>query len=222
MKNTQKEIFDLAQSSMLFTDERTFMLKLSFFWRIIIWIFVTGSLITGWIAKSAIYLHIFKTNIKDQPINILILMEQIVHHICGNFLLVNITFSLPLGLSIGEMVDKYIGNVISGNTYCWIYFYIQILNLAYRGADGLSIAVIRFFYIKKGSWVKYKFGERKLLFLFGIAIWTFSCVMMYLYGSENISNRSLYNMCKGHTQAFEVILNSKLVVQKAIQLYNWL
>jgi len=207
MKNTQKEIFDLTESSMLFTDERTFMLKLSFFWRIIIWISVTGSLITGWIAKSAIYLHIFKTNIKDQPINILILMEQIVHHICGNFLLINITFSLPLGLSIAEMIDRYIGNVISGNTYCWIFFYIQNLNLIYHGADGLAIAVIRFFYIKKGSWLKFKFGERKLLLLFGVTIWAFSFVMMYLYGSENISNRSLYNMRKGHTQAFEVIVN---------------
>jgi hypothetical protein len=142
-------------------------------------------------------------------------MEQIVHHICGNFILINITFSLPLGLSIAGMIDRYIGNVISGNTYCWIFFYIQNLNLIYHGADGLAIAVIRFFYIKKGSWLKYKFGERKLLLLFGITIWAFSFVMMYLYGSENISNRSLCNMCKGHTQAFEVIVNYILLVQKA-------
>ena len=132
MVNTEQEMFAFIQSSMQFTDERTFLLKLSFFWKMIIWITVTTSLITGWLAKSVIYNHIFKTKIKEQPINVLVFIEQLVHHFCGNFVLINITFSLPLGLSIAEMIDKYFGNLISGNMYCWVYFYIQILNITYR------------------------------------------------------------------------------------------
>ena len=204
MESSEQETFDFVQSSLQFTDERTFLLKLSFFWKIVIWFLVTGSLIIGWICKFVIYLHIFKTNIRDQPINVLILMEQLVHHFCGNFILVNISLSLPLGLSVQEMIDQYFGNVISGNSFCWIYFYIQNVNIIYRAVDGLGIAVIRFFYIKRGTWVKYKFGEWKLIWLVGIKIWALSCVMIYLYGLENVSNRSIYNICQGHSQPFEV------------------
>ena len=204
MESSKQEMIQFVQSSAQFTDERTFLLKLSFFWKIIIWFSVTISLITGWIAKFVIYLHIFKTNIKDQPINALILIEELVHHFCGNFNLVSYTFSIPLGLSIGEMIEKYFGNVVSGNMYCWIYFYVQNINVVYRGLDGLGIAVFRFLYIKNGAWLKYQCGERSFLACVTITIWVISCIMIYLFGSENVSNRSNYNMCMGHNQAFEV------------------
>ncbi len=197
-------MFAFIQSSMQFTDERTFLLKLSFFWKTVTWFLVTGSLITGWIAKSVIYLHIFKTKIKEQPINILVLIEQLVHHFCGNFALISNTFSLPLGLSIGEMIDKYFGTIISGNTYCWVYFYTHVLNVTYRGVDGLGIALIRFLYIKKGTWLKYKFGDQRFLFLVAINIWAVCLFTVYFFGSENVSNRSIYNTCMGHNEAFEV------------------
>jgi hypothetical protein len=166
---------------------------------------VTSSLITGWFAKSVIYLHIFKTKIKEQPINVLVFIEQLVHHFCGNFVLINITFSLPLGLSIADMIEKYFGSIISGNMYCWVYFYIQTLNITYRGVDGLGIALIRFLYIKKGNWLKYKFGEQSFLIWVEITIWVVCLIMVYFFGSENISNRTIYNTCMGHNEAFEVI-----------------
>ena len=205
MESTHQEIFEFIQSSEQFTDERTFLPKLSFFWKIIIWISVTSSLITGWFAKSVIYLYIFKTKIKGQPINVLVFIEQLVHHFCGNFVLINITFSLPLGLSIADMIEKYFGSIISGNMYCWVYFYIQTLNITYRGVDGLGIALIRFLYIKKGNWLKYKFGERRFLLWVEITIWVVCFIMVYYFGSENISNRTIYNTCMGHNEAFEVI-----------------
>jgi len=39
----------------------------------------------------------------------------------------------------------------------------------------------------------------------GIKMWAVSCTMIYFFGSENVSNRSIYNMCMGHSLAFEVI-----------------
>ena len=49
-----------------FTDERSVLYKLSPAWTLIIWICITGSLITGWVAKYHIFLHIFKTKISEQ------------------------------------------------------------------------------------------------------------------------------------------------------------
>jgi hypothetical protein len=89
--------------------------------------------------------------------------------------------------------------------YCWVYFYIQILNITYRGVDGLGIALIRFLYIKKGNWLKYKFGEQSFLIWVEITIWVVCLIMVYFFGSENISNRTIYNTCMGHNEAFEVI-----------------
>jgi hypothetical protein len=45
--------------------------------KVMLWIAIAGSLGIGWLAKILIYRHIFKTSIKDQPINILILIEQV-------------------------------------------------------------------------------------------------------------------------------------------------
>jgi hypothetical protein len=205
MENSKHEMLQFVQSLVQFTDEQTFLLKLSIFWKIFVWFSVTLSLLVGWVAKSVIYHHILKNNIKEQPINILILIEQLVHHFCGNFILINIIFSFPLRLSIAEMIDKYFGNLISGNMSCWVYFYIQNLNITYRGIAGLEIAFIRFLYIKKGTWVKHKFGEWSLFLIVGIKMWAVSCTMIYFFGSENVSNRSIYNICMGHSQAFEVI-----------------
>ena len=199
------ELFEFSLSILQFTDERTFLLKVSLFWKITIWICVTGSLLVGWIAKLVIYLHIFKKNINEQPINVLILIEQLVHLFCGNLVLLSTSLSLPMGLSIAEMIEKYFGDVISGNTYCWFYFYTQSLSITYRGVNGLGIAVIRFLYIKRGTWVKYNIGEWTLIFWVGIKISSVSCLIIYLYGMENVSNRSLYNTCMGHSQTFEVI-----------------
>ena len=49
-----------------FVDETSFILKLSPTWAWITWIWITASLVIGWIAKYYIYQHIFRTKIKDQ------------------------------------------------------------------------------------------------------------------------------------------------------------
>ena len=61
-----QEINRLMNASNSFSDERSFLVKLSSGWFWIIWMWITASLVVGWIAKYYIYLHIFKTKIKDQ------------------------------------------------------------------------------------------------------------------------------------------------------------
>ena len=63
-----QEINILMNASNSFSDERSFLVKLSSGWFWIIWMWITASLVVGWIAKYYIYLHIFQTKIKDQVI----------------------------------------------------------------------------------------------------------------------------------------------------------
>ena len=46
--------------------------------KILMWLLITGSLIVSTFAEMAIYSHIRKTKISEQPINILILSEHLV------------------------------------------------------------------------------------------------------------------------------------------------
>jgi hypothetical protein len=93
------------------------------------------------------------------------------------------------------------GDFISSNTYCWIFFYVQSLNIIYRGSNGFGMAFIRFLYIGRGKWTKRHEGNLVFAGLFVLAL---SVGLIYLYGIENVHNRSTYNSCLGHTENFQV------------------
>ena len=145
---------------------------------------------------------------KEQPINIFICAEQIVHYFCSTFILLNLYISIPFGYSNGQLVNKFIGDFISTNTYCWIYFYITTLNVIFRGVNGLGMAMVRFLDIGRGNWVKRH--EANLVFV-ALSVLLLSFGLIYLYGMENVSHRSAYNNCLGHTQAFQVIFFTRVV-----------
>ena len=192
---------DLSREFQHFSSEESFLLKLSFQWKMLLWFLVTTSLIIGWICKSLIFSHIFKTKISEQPINILICAEQFVHLCCSSFILFNLTLTIPSNLSIGQFVDKYTGVYVSSNTYCSTYFYLSVLNGAYRVVNGLAMAIVRFLYIKKGNWVRVC---PNLLISAGCLTVITTLLLINLFRLENVSNRSLFNNCMGHNQVFQV------------------
>ena len=198
------KIAELISSAGTFTDETTFLLNMSFLGRALLWLAITSSLLIGWFTKFLIYIHIFKTKIKEQPINILILIEQVILHYCGNFVLLTLSLSLLLNQSISEIVDTLSGSLVNGETFCWVFYYTQALNTVTSTVDGLAIATVRLLYLMKGTWIKYKFGEIKFITLVGVVTVPFISIMTYLFCSENIATRSAFNVCVGRTQTFEV------------------
>ena len=200
------ELAGYFQSLPSFSDERYFVLQLSPPMKMYVWLFMAGSLIIGSLSKFLIYTHILNSKIKEQPINVLIFIEQVIHHLCQCYVLFAICVSLPLGISPGELFEKYFRGK---EWYCWSFFYVHMLSVVYLGLDGLGIAIVRLIYIKKGTWLKYVFGEVKLLLLTGAGIAFATIILMYVYGSANKSKRSMYNYCMGHNQEFQVIIVSK-------------
>ncbi len=118
--------------------------------------------------------------------------------------LLAISISLAFGLTLQEMADEMLGDFMSSNTFCWGFYHIMSLSLMYQGMDAIGISAFRLLYIKKGAWIKFTFGEFKLLFLVGLFNVSITCFIVYLYSIENISSRSIFNMCMGHSQTFEV------------------
>ena len=214
MNSSEEEINLLFKTWTNVSDERTFLLKLTTFWTLIYWILVMVSLTIGWIAKVFIYFYFYESKLTETPINLLILIEQIVHHFCGNFVLLNFSLSLSFGMSVGEMIDKYLPEFFGGRSYCWVFASLQLLILVYRSVNGFMIALVRTIYIRKGSWVKYRIGEKSFLVLPGLITVFISSILVYLYLLENVSSRSLFNVCNGHTQLLEVFFQTSLNISR--------
>ena len=157
------------------------------------WLLMTASMIIGSSAKMAIYFQIIKTKLADQPINILIFTENLLNHLSNVFTLVSLSSSFMLGYTVREMVEA--PGLLSGNSYCWIFFYNSTFMVSYSATNGLCIAIVRLLYIKKGSWLRYDFGEMAA-----------SALLTVMYGHEISSNRSAYNLCMGHSHEFQVKL----------------
>ena len=151
-------------------------------------------------------------NFFQQPINILILIQQVINHISSTIILLSVSISLALGSPISNIIDEHFGDLVSGNTYCWTFYHSLSINFIYQGIDGIGISVIRLLYIKKGTWVKYKFGEFKLLCVIGLLNGFVTILLLYWYSIENISNRSMCNVCMGHSQKFQVKNSIFLIV----------
>ena len=151
MDNLEEEILLLFKTWTNASDERSFLLKLSTFWKIIIWIFVMLSLIIGCVAKVFMYNHFIDSSFKETPINVFILIEQIIHHFCGTFVLTNFLISLQLDISLEYIINENLSEFIGGRSYCRIFIVVQVWNLVYRGVGGLVIAIIRIIYTRKGD-----------------------------------------------------------------------
>ena len=185
-------MFSIAMSADM-TDSRSVLLKMSSHWKILLWLTIMSSLMLGWLSKRLIYTHIFKTKIQEQPINVLILIKQVIHHFCGNLVLVNYSATLLFGLSSSELIEPFFDSHI----YCHVLGCIQVFGGIYFAGDGICIAIVRLLYVKRGSWVRYTCGEFCLVnMVAGISILN-AALMTYLHSHENISNRSVYNVCMG-------------------------
>jgi len=194
----------LAFTTENFTDETTFLLKMSLPGKAGLLLAITTSFLIGWITKVLIYKHIFRTKIEEQPINILILIEQVLQHYTGNFLLLTIALSLLLNESISNLAEASTGNQVNGEMFCWLFYYTQAINSGISLMDGLAIAIVRIVYLLKGTWMKYNFGEIRFILGVGIITTLALAILTYLFSSENIASRSAFNVCMGHTQAYEV------------------
>ena len=150
----------------------------------------------------------------SQPINIFILINQINNHICGTIILFSISVSVAFRMSIKQFADETLTGVVSGNTYCWIFYHSLSLNLLYQITDGIGTSIFRLLYIKRGTWVKYKFGECSLLILIIFFNGLVTCLLMYGYSIENIASRSMYNTCMGYTQNYQVMMSFYKTIQR--------
>ena len=202
----QKEL-DFVQVLKTFSggeSDQEFLYRLSPLCKLLLWFITLSSLAIGWIMKSVIFKYIAKTGFKDQPINLMILKEQIVHFVSGSFVLISYLMSQSMGLSVGDMIRDYSLSLITDRQYCWIFCNLQLLSNVYRGINGVGMAVVRFLYTIEGTWVRYRFGQRRFFFFSRASVMILSASITVFYCMESITNRPLYFICIGRDRNLEV------------------
>lgn len=114
------------------------------------------SFIVGSYFKTAIYCYMYdkRKEVKERPINILILIQAIIQHIV--YFIMASTYTIGLGLDV-TFSDHL------GEAWCNLPWYGGAYGAAYKSIGGLGIAIFRLLFLFHGDWVKDKCGKKRLL-----------------------------------------------------------
>ena len=186
------------------TNESSLLLQISLTWRRFFGIMMVLSLFWGSAMKAFIYVYFKKLKITERPINFLILIGQIIHHVLNLFVGTNIIIELFLDVSPIEFADSYLGLQIDEREYCTAFYFLSSFMVTYLIVGNSIIALYRMVYLRMTSFATVMIGEGFFLFLTlsgGLLITT---MMSTLFVQGKSSTRAVYNMCTGYSQKFQV------------------
>ena len=101
------------------------------------------SLLWGNFWKFWIYRHFMKIKIKDRPINILILVDLIIHHLCYSVSLTTIASWMFTDTLAGRFLETF-GIVINDDAFCWFMLYIGVFSYHYDAIGSFGICLSRY------------------------------------------------------------------------------
>jgi hypothetical protein len=174
-------------------------------WKTILALLILLSLVWGSLMKILVYIFYKKLKILEKPISFLILVNQIVSHILNIFVGLNIVIELCFGLVPTEFARQYLNIDLELTGYCRIFYFLSVFLLGYQIIGNSVLAIYRTLYLKMTAFVTVKIGEEVLMFFSLFGGFFVTGFLTYFFVHEKSSTRAPYNMCVGHSQAFEVI-----------------
>ena len=162
---------------------------------------IVASAVIGSYFKSGLYFYMYDTRkeLKNRPINILLLVQAIIQHIVCLMLVVILTIGLLFDLTYADSL---------GEAWCGVIFYVGIFGAAYRNIGSLGIAVFRLMFLLHSNWVKERFGTLQMMVLILISSIVVSALMTFAFGIGNgpaSRKQELYNFCIGKSGEFRKI-----------------
>ena len=162
---------------------------------------IVASAVIGSYFKSGLYFYMYDTRkeLKNRPINILLLVQAIIQHIVCLMLVVILTIGLLFDLTYADSL---------GEAWCGVIFYVGIFGAAYRNIGSLGIAVFRLMFLLHSNWVKERFGTLQMMVLILISSIMVSALMTFLFGIGNgpaSRKQELTNFCIGKSGEFRKI-----------------
>ena len=158
----------------------------------VLFVALVTSLLVGTYFKLILYRYFWRcrgdknNNFKSRPINAMILLGAIIHHL--THLYTGINFALALGFDMGEF-------------YCNMTLFVAVFGTGYLITGGMIIAIFRVLYIKHGTWLRDHTDNIVVasFALFGGIL--LSLVLTILFIIERSNKRTTYNACMGYSTA---------------------
>jgi hypothetical protein len=165
---------------------------------------LSTSLLVGTYFRIILYRYFWRgrhdknNNIKNRPINAMILLGAIIRHVTNLVLGANYGLLLGFGVHMGEYM---------GELYCNLAKFVGVFSIAYLIIGSMTIAILRVMYIKNSMGSKF-FIDNKIVIgytaLLGSILLTL--VMTILFTIKPSSERTGYNSCMSYpTTLLEVI-----------------
>ena len=137
--------------------------------------------------------------LKNRPINILLLIQAIIQHLICLLMVVNYTIGLGFDITFGEHL---------GDVWCNIPWYGGTFGAAYRNVGSLGIAIYRTLLIKCNNWIKDKLGQTNLFFFILAMSLILSTLLTIGFGignGEASRKQVTWNFCTGRSQDFREV-----------------
>ena len=175
---------------------RQFRQKVLMHWiQVVIW--AIGAIMKCVIFKS------FK-KIFERPINILIILGQVLDFVPNTFIVANVLMMIPYSSSSVQFLDQYFGLKVNTNNYCWFYYYLSVFWTAYTNCSSLGIAIFRYILIRKSVLVRQRKKIKALLILIILGGIFTSTMTSFVTGKGVATSRLVYNGCFGISEKFQV------------------
>ena len=185
-------------------NNKSVLLQLSQLCKICLGLLIVLSLFWGTALKIFVYSYYKKLKISDRPISILILLDQIVNHILNIYIGLNLVIELFFSVSPTQFFGNYFGFQLDPNMYCMTFYFLSSFMVTNHILGNSLLALYRTFYLKMTDFVTVKVGEKCVLCFAIVVDLSISALMSILFVQGKSSTRSVYNLCMGHSQKFQV------------------
>ena len=159
------------------------------------------SAIVGSYFKSSVYFYMYdkRKELKNRPINILILLQSVIQHVTNVLISVVLATGLLLDITFAE---------IFGETWCGVLWHIGTFGISYRSIGSLGIAIFRMMYLFRTNLVKERIGTGNMCALIAILSIVSSELMTFGFGVGNgpaSRQQEFTNFCIGKSGEFREI-----------------
>jgi len=202
-----EEIFEFAnQIRSSFNNSSAFQPKFPMRHRHGFAISLIVSFIWGTLMKQLIYQHLMNSKLLRRPINSMILVDEIFHHITNGFLIIQVSIWLISG-NTNTTFSKllHLDWIVSPHSYCKIFTTVGIFTFQYATYGSVGVAVLRVLYFKENTWA---LKSRLYVSLVPPITVAWTVISSWMFISEPGTARIALNSCMGRTENFQVSISN--------------
>lgn len=162
------------------------------------------SLLCGLTMKSIVFWHLSQTKIWAKPINVLILVDELILVTTGSYILLQMSGWLFTQPGTPAVFETLFSIHVNPHSYCAFYISVTSFHYFYATLGSFGISLHRFVLIIKPHWVRGLKKEKVLLVAVLLMCLLTNFGLVVLYNAGNVIRRNAFNSCLGRTETFQV------------------